>query len=216
MRIKSLFIKGVVTRWIRMYIKDVNGLNNFSRDHPYLIVCNHNSIFDSLAISAVFIKHTSRIVGVVAKIKSSKNTFCDRILVGISKRLANFFVDIISVLKHKVVEITSHRLRKGKNIMIFPEGRNNRGKELLPCKSGAARIAIMSKIPVLPVGIINSEKIIPQNKYLPRFRRMTVNIGEPLTFEDYYDKDVGKKEIDEVTRKIMEKVAELCHKKYPY
>jgi len=71
-----------------------------------------------------------------------------------------------------VIEKTVELLHKGKPIAIFPEGTRNKGDEpLIDFKKGAALLAIQAGVPIIPVGIKNSNKT---------FGRKTVIYGKPI------------------------------------
>ncbi len=71
-----------------------------------------------------------------------------------------------------VIEKTVELLQKGKPLTIFPEGTRNKGDEpLLKFKKGAALLAIEAGVPIIPVGIFNSNKT---------FGRKTVIYGKPI------------------------------------
>ncbi len=71
-----------------------------------------------------------------------------------------------------VIEKTVELLLKGKPIAIFPEGTRNQGEEpLIDFKKGAALLAIEAGVPIVPVGIKNSNKI---------FSKKTVIYGKPI------------------------------------
>ena len=72
-----------------------------------------------------------------------------------------------------------NELRKGAIVGIAPEGtRSTESKGLLPGKQGAVLMASRVPVPIVPVGIIGSEKI---NETLLKLRRppVTINVGEP-------------------------------------
>ena len=77
-------------------------------------------------------------------------------------------------------------------------------------------MAIEAKVPVLPFGIIDSNKVLPKGKTLPRFKRCEVKIGKPMYFKEYYNKNLNKKILREISNKVMEEIARLCNQEYPY
>ena len=83
-------------------------------------------------------------------------------------------------------------------------------------KTGIANLAIAAKVPILPMGIIGSDKILPKGKFFPRLRRCEVNIGKPLYLKAYYGKKINKKILDDATRKVMQEISTLIGQKYNY
>ena len=107
-------------------------------------------------------------------------------------------------------------LKKGDMIFIFPEGARSLDGKLQNGKVGIAKLALEARVPVQPVGIIGSNKILPKGKFLPRPKRCKINIGKALYFKEYYNKKITKKMLREVTNKIMREIARLIGQKYNY
>ena len=85
---------------------------------------------------------------------------------------------------------------------IFPEG-TALSTKLKEGKNGASFFAVRHKIPIIPVAIFGTEKVLPE---LKRFKRTNINItfGEPIfaTSED-------KKNLSELTKKTMDAIREM-------
>jgi 1-acyl-sn-glycerol-3-phosphate acyltransferase len=83
-----------------------------------------------------------------------------------------------------------HRLDDGWSVLLFPEGRMNRGaRPLLPLKGGTGVIAVEMQAPIVPVAISGTARIMPPGAILPRERGIVgVRFGTVLTFapEDAY------------------------------
>lgn len=75
-------------------------------------------------------------------------------------------------------------LKNGEIVGIFPEGtRRNKCEYVASLHSGAAFIANMAGVPIMPVGITNNEKVIQNGRiHLPH---ITVNFGEALSVDDF-------------------------------
>jgi long-chain acyl-CoA synthetase len=81
------------------------------------------------------------------------------------------------------LEAVGKLLDQNHSIMIYPEGRISPTKELLPLKRGAGLLATEMGVPVLPVFIENTERILPYGKMIPRRRGpVTVRFGKLLFF----------------------------------
>jgi 1-acyl-sn-glycerol-3-phosphate acyltransferase len=71
-------------------------------------------------------------------------------------------------------------VHQGKALGMFPEGTRSRDGRLQPGRSGVARIALTADVPILPVVVLNSEKMFPR-PWLPWNRPLvTVRYGEPF------------------------------------
>jgi 1-acyl-sn-glycerol-3-phosphate acyltransferase len=103
-------------------------------------------------------------------------------------------------------------LAQGSILIVFPEGRRSRNAKLQRSFSGPALIAVRSGAPILPVGITGTEKIAKE-AWLLRRSRITVNIGHPFHLPPVEGRLTSRK-LDELTRCIMEHVAELLPAEY--
>ena len=72
-------------------------------------------------------------------------------------------------------------LRDGGAVVLFPEGgRGNADGSMRKFKPGAARIALESAVPILPVTIRGGERVWPNTARVPRLRRQVEIIYHPL------------------------------------
>lgn len=72
------------------------------------------------------------------------------------------------------------RLSAGRSVVIFPEETRTRTGELLPFKNGAALLALRSGMPLLPVGLAGTRRILPPDRLLMSPGRVVVCVGEPI------------------------------------
>src|ERR1035438_1187470 len=80
-------------------------------------------------------------------------------------------------------------LRAGNAVGVFPEGELSETGELMPIKPGVALIARQAKVPVMCVGLRNTNFMLPYGKRIPRpaFRFVWVRWGEPWLPEEHID-----------------------------
>ena len=101
-------------------------------------------------------------------------------------------------------------VRAGALAGIFPEGKVNVGTELLPGKSGVARIALATQAPVIPVGIWGTQDRWPHAGL--HWRRpwrpgLAVTFGEPIEPKGEHDSaDDVQRFLDQVMSGIAEQV----------
>ena len=103
-------------------------------------------------------------------------------------------------------------LTDGLALVMFPEGTRSHSGRLLPAFSGPALIAMRSGAPILPVGIIGTEKIRGVT-WLLRRPQITVNIGHPFYLPPVSSR-LTKAELAELTSSIMGHIAELLPLEY--
>jgi 1-acyl-sn-glycerol-3-phosphate acyltransferase len=82
-------------------------------------------------------------------------------------------------------------LERGMPVMIFPEGTRSTGKELLPFKDGAFRLAIEAGADVLPIAVAGTRRALPKHSW--RFQRVEawVCVGQPIPTRGLTLADVG-------------------------
>jgi 1-acyl-sn-glycerol-3-phosphate acyltransferase len=78
------------------------------------------------------------------------------------------------------VEAALARLRDGRSVVVFPEETRTRDGSLLPFKKGAALLAIRSGLPILPVGLAGSRRILPRESLRMAPGLVVASVGEPI------------------------------------
>ncbi|WP_137034413.1 lysophospholipid acyltransferase family protein, partial [Streptomyces albus] len=90
-----------------------------------------------------------------------------------------------------------------------PDGRLYRGKP-----GGLARVALRSGAPVIPVAMIDTEKIQPPGKVVPKLMRPGIRIGKPLDFSRYQGMDNDRFIQRAVTDEVMYAILKLSGQEY--
>ena len=108
-------------------------------------------------------------------------------------------------------------LRKGDLIMIYPEGTRTLTGKMNRAKTGVARLALAARVPVVPIGITNTFKMLPKGKKIPRLGlKADLIVGKPLYFEKYYGKENDSEVIRKATTIIMKEIAKLAGAEYEF
>ena len=208
----SNHVYGLSVQLIRLYARLMLKLDIQFREAlpagPKLFAANHPSASDPFLIHLLSSKHLSVLV--------TNNAF--------AMPLFGYYlhhcrqISVIPGQGREALDQAEQRLKSGQSVGIFPEGLvSPHGGGYHSARSGAARLALMTGVPVIPVGI-----------YLPRERNLYLTsrlsgkhtaaywylrgpygmtIGEPLKFsgEPEDQNFVGK-----VTAVLMEKIHELA------
>lgn len=99
-------------------------------------------------------------------------------------------------------------VRRGECVVVYPEGSITRDPDGWPMtgKSGAARIALETGCPVLPVGQWGAQRLLPPYSkrlhLLPR-TRVTMSVGEPVDLEDLRVRGLTADVVHEAADRIL-------------
>ncbi|MDA8368486.1 MAG: lysophospholipid acyltransferase family protein [Nocardiopsaceae bacterium] len=106
-------------------------------------------------------------------------------------------------------------LRQGKLLGIYPEGTRSPDGRLYRGRTGVARLVLESKAPVVPMAMINVDKIMPPGRTIPKLGiRPKVIFGEPLDFSRYQGMEKDPRVLRAVTDEIMYALMELSGQEY--
>lgn len=198
---------GNISLWL---VTGIEGIGNVPNKRPFIIVANHASYLDPPIIKSIFDRYFGIIVVYLAK-KEIYNNFAKKYFFNSS--------GTIPVDRQKggkiALDAAIAKLKEGEVIGLFPEGTRSRDGKLHPGKTGAARLALSARCPIIPVGIINSYELWPPNKKLPKLRKMVVvKIGKPFTLDEYYKKRVTNELLHKITNGIMLRISRLSGQEY--
>ncbi len=183
----------------------ISGTDNIPLEGPAIIVGNHRSYFDPAAL-AVTIARTDRTVRFLGK----KEVFDAPVVGQIASAMGGIRVDR-GTGSDGPLEAAAEALANGDLVAMMPQGTIPRGKSFydpqLKGRWGAARLAAMSRVPVIPVGIWGTEKVWPRSARLPNMLNVvspptiTLTVGAPVK--------LGYRSADADTKKIMKALMDL-------
>ncbi|HJU98742.1 MAG TPA: lysophospholipid acyltransferase family protein [Jiangellaceae bacterium] len=105
-------------------------------------------------------------------------------------------------------------LGRGDLLGIYPEGTRSPDGRLYRGKTGVARMALEAKVPVIPVAMIDTEKMQPPGRLIPRVMRPGLRFGRPLDFSRYEGMEDDRYVLRSVTDEIMYALMELSGQEY--
>lgn len=100
-------------------------------------------------------------------------------------------------------------IKKGKVVVIFPEGGRSLDGRLRAAKPGIGMIVAQTGCPVVPAYLKGTFEVLPAGSKRPRFHPVAVVFGEPLTFPQTVENGENKKFYQDVSRTVMERIAAL-------
>lgn len=171
---------------------------------PVLLVFNHRSYFDPTVMGLVAAKAGRSIRGL-----GKKEVFDVPVVGRLMRAFGGIRVERASG-SDEPLELAATALAGGELVMMAPEGTIPRGPAFfepeLKGRWGAAKLAAMTRVPVIPVGLWGTEKVWPRSSRLPRFTAtdrplVTATVGDPV--------ELGYDDPDEDTKRIMAALVEL-------
>ncbi|MEP6760409.1 MAG: lysophospholipid acyltransferase family protein [Sporichthyaceae bacterium] len=105
-------------------------------------------------------------------------------------------------------------LSKGEALGIYPEGTRSPDGRLYRGKTGVARMALEAHVSVIPVVMIDTEKIQPPGRVIPKIGKVGVKIGKPLDFSRYEGMEGDRFVLRSITDEIMYELMELSGQEY--
>ncbi len=184
---------------------EIHGTANIPAEGPAIIVGNHRSYFDSAAI-ALAIAKTERTVRFLGK----KEVFDAPVIGQIASAMGGIRVDR-GTGSDEPLKAAADALANGDVVAIMPQGTIPRGRAffdpVLKGRWGAARLAAMSKAPIIPVGLWGTEKVWPRSARLPN----VLNVVDPPTVSVTVGSAVPLKyrSTDSDTKRIMQAIMDL-------
>jgi 1-acyl-sn-glycerol-3-phosphate acyltransferase len=105
-------------------------------------------------------------------------------------------------------------LAKGEVLGIYPEGTRSPDGKLYRGRTGVARMILEGNVPVVPVAMIDTEKVMPIGSRLPKVRRVGVIIGKPLDFSRFEGMEGDRFILRAVTDEIVYELMRLSDQEY--
>jgi len=188
------------------------GLEHVPATGPAIVASNHLSFSDSLFMPLV----VPRRVTFLAK----SDYFTGRGIKGWLTRV--FFRGIGQVpvdraggkASEAAIGAALKILGRGDLLGIYPEGTRSPDGRLYRGKTGVARMALEAKVHVIPVAMIDTEKMQPPGRLIPRIMRPGLRFGKPLDFSRYEGMEEDRYVLRSVTDEIMYALMDLSGQEY--
>jgi 1-acyl-sn-glycerol-3-phosphate acyltransferase len=165
--------------WVRWVLKtyrvrvEAEGLENISPTPPYVVMANHQSLFDIAAIAHT-LPSSWRFV---AKRELARVPFFGWGMVAAGHIVVDRQDNEASV---RSLKRAAQRIREGITVIIFPEGTRSPTGELRRFKSGGFHLAAEAEVPILPATVSGSRRVTPRGSLHAEPGRILVRYGEPI------------------------------------
>lgn len=191
---------------------EVTGADHIPVSGAAILASNHLSIMDSIFLPLML----ERPVTFVAKSEYFTGTRLSERAMGAYLRATNqLSVDRAGPRSAQdMLEAALGLLRDGALFGIYPEGTRSPDGRLYRGRVGVGYLALHSGVPVLPVAMIGTERVLPPGHKIPRPSRIEVRIGKPLTFEAYQGQPAGARQRRAVTDEVIQAIRGLSGQEY--
>lgn len=182
-----------------------DGVDRIPLDGPAILVANHRSYFDPLAIGMLLSRR-----GRPVRFLGKKEVFDAPLIGDVATAMGGIRVDR-GTGSDEPLQAAEDALAHGEAVALMPQGTIPRGvaffDPVLKGRWGAAKLAMASRAPVIPIGLWGTEKVWPRSERVPNLLSLTdpvhvhVTVGEPV--------ELKYRSVDADTRRIMEAITAL-------
>lgn len=190
----------------------VEGLENIPAKGPAILASNHLAVADSLFLPLM----VPRRITFLAKSEYFTTP-------GFKGRLNKFFYSAAGQVPidrsgaeaaQAALNTGALLLRDGKLLGLYPEGTRSPDGRLFKGKTGLARVALESGVPVIPVAMIGTDAVNPIGSKMWKPAKVTVRVGKPLDFSRFAGLG-GSRFIERaVTDEVMYELMRLSGQEY--
>jgi long-chain acyl-CoA synthetase len=194
-------VKLLLTLVMKFYGRlSVKGIENLPEKGPYIIAPNHLSLADVPAIMAASSWRTSSQVFFLG----ATEYFGGPLVSKISRTFQVIPVDMDTRL-YSALQLSAYVLRRGKILLVFPEGSRSRDGGIKEFKKGVGIIARELNLPIVPVAISGTYAMLPSGKSFPKPSKVSVSFGKPI--------HPGGKDYDGIVKTLYDEVVKMLGSK---
>jgi 1-acyl-sn-glycerol-3-phosphate acyltransferase len=190
------------------------GVSNIPKSGPLILASNHLSFIDSV-ILPLMIKRRIHFL-------AASNYFTGR---SIGSRLLGRFLLATGMipLDRSGGKASEASLRAGLSVLsrgaalgIYPEGSRSLDGKMHRGRTGIARLIVESGAQVVPVAMIDTEKVIPvgSKSVVPRIQRIGITFGKPIDFSEYIENGADHAALRVMTDRIMADIRVMSGQEY--
>jgi 1-acyl-sn-glycerol-3-phosphate acyltransferase len=190
--------------------RDWRGQDKLPQTGGVIVVANHISNTDPLALGQ-FLAYSGRWPRFLAK----ASIFKVPVLGGILRACGQLPVERNSKRSGEGLAAAIEAVEQGRAVVVYPEGTISKDPDLWPMvgRTGAARIALRTGCPVIPVGQWGAQELLYGDqlgfpRILPR-KTLRLLVGDPVPLDDLRQLPLTAAVLDEATTRMMDALAAL-------
>ena len=191
---------------------EISGLEHIPAAGGAILASNHLSIVDSVFLPLML----PRPVTFAAKAEYFTGTRpVDRLTGAYLRATKQLSVDRAGArAAQDMLESALGLLRGGALFGIYPEGTRSPDGQLYRGRTGIGWLALSSGLPVIPVAMIGTDRVLPPGSKIPRLSRISVRVGKPLSFGALRATGTGARQRRAVTDEVMRAIQALSGQEY--
>jgi 1-acyl-sn-glycerol-3-phosphate acyltransferase len=176
------------------YLRSYHRLRIVGREHlpqqpPFVLVANHGSHLDALALAAML---PARLRHCVFPIAAGETFFQ-------TPAMAAFAAFVLNALPmwrrncgaHALQELRARILEEPCGYILFPEGTRTRDGSMNSFKAGIGMLVAGTKVPIVPCHLTGCHEAWPPGAHFPLPRKISIRIGDPVSFGSIADDRAG-------------------------
>ena len=203
---KTRFHYRAAVAMIKLIVGILRGMEKQGREHipaqgAVMIAANHIAYFDPPLIGSA----SPRELYYMAKEELFENSLFGWL---ISK--FNAFPISRGSFDREGIKRATQVLREGNALLVFPEGTRSKDGNLREPKSGAAKLALDTRVPIVPACIDYSGSWL---KAFFQRRKIKIKFGSPIKPEEFFSIPGNKEGYLRLTHKIMQRIKDLKEEK---
>jgi len=105
-------------------------------------------------------------------------------------------------------------LARGEQLGIYPEGTRSPDGRMYRGRTGVARMILEAGVPVIPIAMVDTEKVMPTGRRIPKVARIGIIFGEPLDFSRFQGLESDRFVLRSITDEIMYELNRLSGQEY--
>lgn len=196
----------IVVLFIRLRVR---GRQHVPGNGGVILAFNHISNADTVA-AVVFALMSHRVPRVLAKASLWRMP----LLGWVMRSGRHIPVERATAKASEALKPAVEALKAGECVMVFPEGTftDDPGNWPMKGKSGVARMALESRVPVVPIAEWGTQDLLPKGTILPRLlprRTVEVVAGAPVDLSDLYGLELTADVLDEATARVMDAITTM-------
>jgi long-chain acyl-CoA synthetase len=184
------------------------GIENLPVNGPFIIAPNHLSLADVPAIVAAIPWKTSSQIFFLG----ATEFFGGPVQSKISRIFHVIPVDMDTKL-YNALQLSAYVLRRGKILLVFPEGIRSRDGSIKEFKKGVGIISKELNLPIVPVAISGTYEMLPSGVLIPKPSKIRVSFGKQVRPEGRGYEEIVRTLNGEVVKMLEELISEAGSQK---